>query len=99
MPNFDLRRRNTRSGYYHFDCQMIQPRRMFGRGTSQEQVKMLLDFCKTPRSRKEMQELLGIEGRKAFNNNYLKPLLAEGKLKMTIPDKPNSRSQKYITVK
>ncbi len=68
-------------------------------GTSQEQVKLLLDFCKTPRSRKEMQELLGIEGRKAFNNNYLKPLLAEGKLKMTIPDKPNSRSQKYITVK
>ena len=64
--------------------------------TSQEQVKLLLEFCRVPRSRREMQELLGIEGRKAFNNNYLKPLLEEGKLTMTIPDKPNSRSQKYI---
>ena len=64
-------------------------------GTSREQVEKLLDFCKTPRSRKEMQEFVGVDGRKAFNNNYLKPLLEEGKLEMTIPDKPNSRLQKY----
>jgi len=63
-------------------------------GTSREQVEKLLEFCKTPRSRKEMQEFVGIDGRKAFNN-YLKPLLEEGKLEMTIPDKPNSRLQKY----
>ena len=67
-------------------------------GTSQEQVKALLDFCKTPRSRKEMQEFVGVEGRKAFNNNFLKPLFDDGKIKMTIPDKPNSRNQKYVAV-
>ena len=44
-----------------------------------------------------MQAFVGIEGRKAFNNNYLKPLLEQGKLEMTIPDKPNSRLQKYVT--
>ena len=66
-------------------------------GTSQEQVEKLLEFCKTPRTRKEMQAFVGIEGRKAFNNNYLKPLLEQGKLEMTIPDKPNSRLQKYVT--
>lgn len=65
-------------------------------GTSREQVNLLLNFCKVPRSRREMQEFLGIEGRKAFNNNFLKPLLNEGSLVMTIPDKPNSRNQKYI---
>lgn len=67
-------------------------------GTSQEQVDLLLEYCKTPRSRKEMQEYIGIQGRKAFNNNFLKPLLEQGKIKMTIPDKPNSRNQKYYTV-
>lgn len=70
-------------------------------GTSQEQVglEQLLDFCKIPRSRAEMQEFCGIEGRKRFIDNYLKPLLNSKQLAMTIPDKPTSRNQKYYTVK
>lgn len=56
----------------------------------------LIDFCSIPRSRKEMQEFLHLAGRNNFNDNYLKPLLATGRLKMTIPDKPNSPKQKYI---
>ena len=67
-------------------------------GTSRGQVDKLLEFCKIPRSRREMQEFVGIEGRKAFNNNFLNPLLEQGKLQMTIPDKPNSRNQKYISL-
>ena len=27
---------------------------------------------------------------------YIEPLLAEGKLEMTIPDKPSSRKQKFV---
>lgn len=60
--------------------------------------QQLLDFCSIPRSRKEIQMHLGLTGRNHFNDTYLKPLLAEGKLKMTIPDKPNIRNQKYIKV-
>jgi len=30
---------------------------------------------------------------------YLKPLVEQGRLAMTIPDKPNSSNQKYVTVK
>jgi len=55
----------------------------------------LLEFCKEPKSRDEMQKFCGITGRKKFLTNYLQPLLADGRLEMTIPDKPNSRLQKY----
>lgn len=60
---------------------------------------LLLDFCTEARSRDEMQSFVGITNRSHFSKAYLKPLLASGKLKMTIPDKPKSRSQKYITAK
>ncbi len=61
-----------------------------------DKVIAILDFCSIPRSRKEIQTHIGLTGRSYFNNHYLKPLLASGKLKMTIPDKPNSRLQKYV---
>ena len=57
----------------------------------------LVEFCKEPRTRNEMQIFCSIEGRKKFNEKYLKPLLTSGKLAMTIPDKPNSKNQKYIS--
>jgi len=49
-----------------------------------------------PRTREEMQSFIGIETREYFRREIVKPLLESGKLKMTIPDKPNSRNQKYV---
>lgn len=59
-------------------------------------MKMLIDFCSIPRTRDEMQAHIGIDHREYFRKTFLKPLLKSGKLQMTIPDKPNSRNQKYI---
>lgn len=56
----------------------------------------LLAFCAVPHSQTEMIEFLGLSDRKHFRKAYLKPLLDSGKLVMTIPDKPNSRNQKYV---
>ena len=56
----------------------------------------LLAFCQQPRSREEMQAFCRIPGRKRFTANYLKPLLQSGRLVMTLPDKPNSKNQKYL---
>jgi len=62
-------------------------------------IVALLDYCTIERTREEIQQHLGINNRGYFRENILKPLLTEGKLKMTIPDKPNSRNQKYVTTK
>lgn len=64
--------------------------------TGQVTIKELLAFCSIPRSRKEMQDFCKLSGRNHFNTSYLKPLLESGQLQMTIPDKPNSRLQKYV---
>lgn len=55
-------------------------------------IQALLQFCIVPRSRKEMQEFMGLTGRGNFSEKYIKPLLSAGKIEMTIPDKPNSRN-------
>ena len=59
-------------------------------------IDTLIKFCAVPRTREEMQEHLGITNRGHFRTTILKPLLDAGKLSMTIPDKPNSRNQKYV---
>jgi ATP-dependent DNA helicase RecG len=49
---------------------------------------------------KEINELMTIVGKKnrtRFRNQDIKPLLESGRLEMTIPDKPTSRTQKYRT--
>jgi len=64
-----------------------------------DRANALLEFCTTPRTRDEMQNHIGILSRDHFRRSILKPLLDSGVLQMTIPDKPNSRSQKYVKAK
>jgi len=42
-----------------------------------------------------LQEELGLKHRATFQENYLRPALESGLVEYTIPDKPNSRLQKY----
>lgn len=57
----------------------------------------ILDYCVTPRSREELAERFGFEAPTYFLKTYISPLLSEGKLKMTIPNKPKSKFQKYYS--
>lgn len=61
-----------------------------------EKLAALIEFCQEARSKKEMMAYMGLSNTNHFRKAYLIPLLTEGKIKMTIPDKPNSRNQKYI---
>jgi predicted HTH transcriptional regulator len=58
----------------------------------------LLAFCVLPRARYEMQQHVGIANREYFRKMILKPMVIAGKLSMTVPNNPNSRSQKYVRV-
>ena len=58
----------------------------------------LLEFCRTPRTRKEIAAYFGIQTVYYVMKRYVHPLLESGKLAMTNPDRPNSKSQKYYAV-
>ena len=66
--------------------------------THQDKIYKLVEFCSIPRSRAEMQESVKLKDKVNFKRNYLAPMLAMGLIKMTIPDKPTSRNQKYVAV-
>ncbi|MBR4425685.1 MAG: putative DNA binding domain-containing protein [Oscillospiraceae bacterium] len=66
--------------------------------THDERVSALLGFCAEERTREEMMSYLGLENREHFRKSYLKPLLESGRIRMTIPDRPKSKNQKYIRV-
>jgi hypothetical protein len=59
------------------------------------QVEELLKILVTAMDRQEIQERLNLANRENFRLNYLKPALDAGLVEMTIPNKPNSRLQKY----
>ena len=58
----------------------------------------LEDFCKVPRSRKEIADYMGMTQYYVFKN-YVEPLIEKGILAYTIPEKPRSRDQRIVTVK
>lgn len=61
-----------------------------------ESIQRLLDAIGNETlSAAEIMERLGLSHRPTFRKNYLTPALNAGVIEMTIPDKPNSRNQKY----
>ncbi len=60
-------------------------------------IDAILDYYKTPKSLKEIMEKFEFKQRINFKNKYINSLLEKGKLTLTIPDKPNSSKQKYVS--
>jgi Fic family protein len=63
-----------------------------------EQVNKLLEVMDNdiPYSANELLLLLNIKSKETLRGSYLNPALENGLIKMTLPDKPNSKNQKYI---
>ena len=64
-------------------------------GLSRDQVGVLLSFCEQPVVMQSLMTLMGWKNRSKFRNKYVKPLLEENILAMTIPQKPTSSRQHY----
>jgi len=59
------------------------------------QVRRLIEVLEGQMSREAIQAALGLQDRKSFRQRYLRPALAQGLIEMSLPDKPNSRLQRY----
>lgn len=78
----------------HLNEEQIHP---FTRSSTLD-PKKLLEFCKTPRSRQEVIEYLGIASAQYALKKYLTPLISAGAIQLEDPDHPRSSKQKYRTV-
>ena len=63
---------------------------------SKDVFERIISFCSEPRTRAEIQKYIGLKVKNNFIKNYLKSLLNEDRLAMTIPENPNNRNQKYV---
>jgi ATP-dependent DNA helicase RecG len=96
-PIFMNSRREFKVVLYNRSTEQI-----FGQGVIEEEPKTqelrLLEFCKEPRSRKEISDFLGVATVNWMMKNYINPLIESGKLTMTKPDVPKSKNQKYYSL-
>ena len=63
-----------------------------------EYIKRLLEIMDydIPYTSNALMEKLGLKSKEGFRRNYLHPAIEQNLIRMTIPDKPNSRNQRYI---
>lgn len=59
--------------------------------------KGLIEFCRTPRTRAQIIQYLEIASGQYALHRYLEPLVQAGVIRLTIPDKPRSKKQRYVT--
>ena len=63
------------------------------------EVNKLVLVCYKELSKKGLKEKLGLKDDKHFRKSYILPSIKSGLIEMTIPDKPNSKNQKYRLTK
>ena len=63
-----------------------------------EYVNRMLEVMEydVPYTSNTIMELLGLKSKETLRKNYLNPAMELGLVRMTLPDKPNSKNQRYI---
>lgn len=73
----------------------MQPSEQVGAAVSEQVMAILLACSREPTSKVRLLEAAGLSNAYLNYKRHIQPLLAQGLLEMTLPDKPNSRLQKY----
>lgn len=60
-----------------------------------QDLQKLLILMDQPYTRTELQRKMNLQDREHFRTHYLQSALQLNLIEMTLPDKPNSRNQKY----
>lgn len=55
----------------------------------------LMDY-EVPYTSNDIMDRLGLKSKETLRKNYLNPAMELGLIRMTIPDKPNSKNQRYV---
>ena len=65
-----------------------------------ECIRKLLEVMEydVPYTSKMLMEKMGFKSKEGFRRNYLRPAIDLNLIRMTIPDKPNSRNQRYVRI-
>ncbi len=63
-----------------------------------EYVKKMLDYMEydVPYTSNDIMKMLGLKSKETLRKNYLNPAMELGLIRMTLPDKPNSKNQRYV---
>ena len=61
-------------------------------------VQDIVNYCTVPRTAAEILSRMGLTNQTKNRKKYINPLVEEGLLKLTIPDKLNDPNQKYVKV-
>lgn len=63
-----------------------------------EYVKRMLDVMESdvPYTSNAIMDLLGLKSKETLRKNYINPAIELGVMRMTIPEKPSSKNQRYV---
>ena len=65
------------------------------KGPSNEQIGLFFESLMKPVAASKLRAILGYTNATKFKNSYIAPLMEQGLVVMSQPDKPNSPTQKY----
>ena len=65
------------------------------KGLSNEQIGLFFESLMKPVAASKLRAILGYTNATKFKNSYIVPLMEQGLVVMSQPDKPNSPTQKY----
>ena len=99
MNEFNLKPVYVTADEHSFAIELSAKNYTNNHSTEQATEQAIVEFCNEPKTTNEIMLFLGLKHREHFRAKILKPLLENGLLQLTIPDKPKSPNQKHVRIK